>query len=57
MQIKKNRELTFLGYFGLLLILGISGMKIDINVINIIYLIVIISCSLKFFLLIQNVEK
>lgn len=57
MQIEKHWEVAFLGYFGLLLLLVVSNMELDMNIINIIYLIVVLSCMLKFVLIVNNVKK
>ena len=57
MHIEKRREVAFLGYFVLLLLLVVTGMKIKINVINMVYLVVVLSCFLKFILIVNNEKK
>ena len=53
---KKRQELAFLGYFIILLLIGFCGMKNSINMINLGYLVVVLSCFLKF-ILIVNFDK
>lgn len=54
MQMEKHREAAFLGYFILLVMLVISSMKIDMNIVNMVYLVVVLSCSLKFILIVNK---
>ena len=53
---EKRQASAFLGYFILLLLVVITGMKIDMNIINLGYLVVVLSCFLKF-ILIVNFDK
>ena len=53
---EKRQASAFLGYFMLLLLVVITGMKIDMNIINFGYLVVVLSCFLKF-ILIVNFDK
>ena len=55
-QMEKRQASAFLGYFMLLLLVVITGMKIDMNIINLGYLVVVLSCFLKF-ILIVNFDK
>ena len=55
-QMEKRQASDFLGYFMLLLLVVINGMKIDMNIINLGYLVVVLSCFLKF-ILIVNYDK
>ena len=54
MQMEKHKEAAFFGYFILLVMLVISSMKIDMNIVNIVYLVVVLSCSLKFILIVNK---
>ena len=53
---EKHRLLAFNIYFIFLFMLVISGIKLHFDIINIVYLIVVLCCSLKFFLIV-NVNK
>lgn len=57
MQIEKHKEAAFLGYFVLLLLLVISSIKINITIVNMVYLVVVLSCSLKFILIVNKDKK
>ena len=57
MQMEKRVEAAFLGYFILLLLLVFTSLKMDINVVNMIYLVVVLSCSLKFILIVNKDRK
>ena len=54
MQMEKRVEAAFLGYFILLLLLVFTSLKMDINIVNMIYLVVVLSCSLKFILIVNK---
>ena len=54
MQMEKRGEAVFLGYFVLLLSLVITSMKLDINIVNLVYLVVVLSCVLKFILIVNK---
>ena len=53
---EKRQASAVLGYFMILLLVVITGMKIDMNIINIGYLVVVIRCFFKF-ILIVNFDK
>ena len=57
MQMEKRVEAAFLGYFILLLLLVFTSLKMDINMVNMIYLVVVLSCSLKFILIVNKDRK
>ena len=54
MQMEKHREAAFLIYFILLAILVVSSMLSNIDLVNIIYLVVVLSCFLKFILIVNK---
>ena len=57
MQMEKYRETAFVLYFILLLLLVVTSIKINMNIVNMIYLVVVLSCSLKFILIVnKNME-
>ena len=57
MQMEKRGEAAFLGYFILLLSLVITSMKLEINIVNVVYLVVVLSCVLKFILIVSKNKK
>lgn len=57
MQMEKHRETAFVLYFILLLLLVVTSMKMDMNIVNMIYLVVVLSCSLKFVLIVNKNRK
>ena len=57
MQMGKHRETPFVLYFILLLLLVVTSMKMDMNIVNMIYLVVVLSCSLKFVLIVNKNRK
>jgi len=57
MQMEKHREAAFMLYFVLLLLLVIVGMKTEINIVNLVYLVVVLSCSLKFILIVNKSRR
>ena len=54
MQIEKHKESAFVLYFVLLLLLVFTSIKTDMIVINLVYLVVVLSCSLKFILIVNK---
>ena len=52
----KHLESAFLGYFIILFLVTLTSLKIDINIINLGYLIVVLCCFFKL-LLIVNLDK
>ena len=54
MQMEKHKESAFVLYFVLLLLLVFTSIKTDMNVINLVYLVVVLSCSLKFILIVNK---
>jgi len=57
MQMEKHREVAFLLYFVILLLVVTIGMFSHINIVNIVYLVVILSCFLKFILIVNENKK
>jgi len=57
MQMEKHSEAAFLIYFVLLLLLVTTGMFSEINIVNIVYLVVVVCCSLKFILIVNKDRK
>ena len=57
MQLEKHRETAFVLYFILLLLLVVTSMNMDMNIINMIYLVVVLSCSLKFILIVNKSRR
>ena len=57
MQMEKHRETAFVLYFILLLLLVVTSMKMDMNIVNMIYLVVVLSCSLKFILIVNKSRR
>ena len=55
-QMEKHQTSAFLGYFMGLLFVVLSGIQIDMNIINLGYLVVILCCVLKL-ILIVNYDK
>ena len=54
MQMEKHWETAFVLYFILLLLLVVTSMKMNMNIVNMIYLVVVLSCSLKFILIVNK---
>ena len=54
---EKRKESAFVLYFILLLLLVVTSMNMDMNIINMIYLVVVLSCSLKFILIVNKNRK
>lgn len=57
MQMEKHKEAAFLGYFVILLLLVFTSMSMDMNVVNLVYLVVVVCCSLKFILIVNKDRK
>lgn len=57
MHMEKREEAAFLGYFMLLIILVATSMTSDIDLINVVYLVVVLSCVLKFILIVNKSKK
>lgn len=57
MQMEKHRETAVVLYFILLLLLVVTSMKIEMNMVNIVYLVVVLSCFLKFILIVNKDRK
>lgn len=56
-QMEKHKETAFLVYFILLLLLVITSLELDMNIVNLVYLVVVLSCSLKFILIVNKSRK
>lgn len=54
---EKHEEAAFLVYFMLLLSLVITSMIGNIGIVNLGYLVVVLCCSLKFILIVNNDRK
>lgn len=57
MHMEKRMETTFLGYLILLLLLGTTSMISNMDVVNLVYLVVVLSCVLKFILIVNKNKK
>jgi hypothetical protein len=57
MQMEKHGEAAFLGYFVLLLLLVVTSMTSNIDIVNLVYLVVVLSCFLKFILIVNKDKK
>jgi len=57
MHMEKREEAAFLTYFGILLLLVINNVLIKADIVNIGYLVVVLSCVLKFFLIANKNKK
>lgn len=57
MQMEKRQEAAFFGYFIILLLLVLASMKIDMDIVNLVYLVVVVCCSLKFILIVNKDKK
>ena len=57
MHMEKREEAAFLIYFAILLVLVINDIISKVDIINLGYLIVVLSCVLKFVLIINKNEK
>lgn len=54
---ERHKEAAFLGYFVILLLLVFTSMNMDMNVVNLVYLVVVVCCSLKFILIVNKDRK
>lgn len=54
MQMMKHGETAFLIYFSLLMILVGTNMYNEFNIVNMIYFIVVVCCSLKYVLIVNK---
>ena len=57
MHMEKREETAFLGYFILLLLLVVTSMLSNIDIVNLGYLVVVLSCVLKFILIVNKNKK
>ena len=53
-QMEKRKESAFVLYFTMLFILVVTSMNRCINIVNMVYLVVVLSCSLKFILIVNK---
>lgn len=57
MQMEKHQEAVFYMYFVILLLsVGVS-MQVDINIVDLVYLVVVVCSSLKFILIVNKIKK
>jgi len=54
---EKRQETAFLVYFGLLLYLVITSMLVGFDIVDLVYLVVVLCCSLKFILIVNKDRK
>ena len=54
MQMEKRDETAFLGYFAVLFLLVVSSLISSINMVNLVYLVVVLCCVLKFIFIINK---
>jgi len=54
MHMEKREEAAFLTYFAVLLIFVIDSIITKLNIVSVGYLIVVLSCVLKFFLIVKK---
>ena len=57
MHMEKRMETAFLGYFILLLLLVVTSMLSNIDIVNLGYLVVVLCCVLKFILIVNKNKK
>ena len=57
MQMEKRREAAVFMYLGLLLLMVITSMNYEMNVVNLVYLVVVLCCGLKFILIVNKDKK
>ena len=57
MQMEKRDETAFLGYFAVLFLLVVSSLFSNINMVNLVYLVVVLCCVLKFILIVNKNRK
>ena len=54
MQMEKREETAFLGYFAVLFMLVGNSLITNINIVNLVYLVVVLCCVLKFILIVNK---
>lgn len=54
---EKREEAAFLGYFVTLILVVTTGMKINVNIFDLVYLVVVLCCVLKFILIVNKNKK
>ena len=54
---EKRGEAAFLGYFAILLLLVVNSMISNIDMVNLVYLVVVLCCVLKFILIVNKCRK
>jgi len=57
MHMRKYRESAFLIYFGLLLLLVVASVSTNVDIVSLGYLVVVLSCFLKFILIVNKSKK
>lgn len=57
MHMEKRMEAAFLGYFAVLLSVVITSMISSVDIVSIVYLVVVLSCVLKFILIVNENKK
>ena len=57
MRMEKRQETAFLVYFVLLSLLVLASIRTNIDIVNLIYLVVVFSCTLKFILIVNKDKK
>ena len=54
---EKREETAFLGYFAVLFILVVNSIINNMNIVNLVYLVVVLCCVLKFKLIVNKNRK
>ena len=57
MQMEKRGEAAFFSYFTVLFILVVSSLVSNMDMVNLVYLVVVLSCVLKFILIVNKDRK
>jgi len=57
MHMEKRMEAAFLGYFAILLLVVLTSMVSKIDIVSVGYLVVVLSCVLKFILIVSKSKK
>ena len=57
MHMEKRMEAAFLGYFAILLLVVITSIVTKMDIVSIGYLVVVLSCVLKFILIVNESKK
>ena len=57
MHMEKRKEAAFLMYFLLLFLLVITSMVSNVDIVNLVYLVVVLCCVLKFILIVNKDKK